>query len=93
METPLISRADLQRRIDSGELSAQMAIAQSCAAIDALDRTIGAFVNRTDNVPAGGTGPLRGIAVGIKDIIDTADLPTEMGSYSRLARECRRSGR
>ena len=25
-------------------------------------------------------GPLRGIAVGIKDIIDTADLPTEMGS-------------
>ena len=27
-----------------------------------------------------GTGPLRGIAVGIKDIIDTADLPTEMGS-------------
>ncbi len=25
-------------------------------------------------------GPLRGIAVGIKDIIDTADFPTEMGS-------------
>ena len=27
-------------------------------------------------------GPLRGIAVGIKDIIDTADLPTEMGARS-----------
>ena len=25
-------------------------------------------------------GPLRGIAVGVKDIIDTADMPTEMGS-------------
>ena len=25
-------------------------------------------------------GPLRGIAVGIKDIMDTADFPTEMGS-------------
>ena len=31
------------------------------------------------SAPAG-SGPLRGIAVGIKDIIDTADLPTEMGS-------------
>ena len=29
---------------------------------------------------AGADGPLRGIAVGIKDIIDTADMPTEMGS-------------
>jgi Asp-tRNA(Asn)/Glu-tRNA(Gln) amidotransferase A subunit family amidase len=26
------------------------------------------------------SGPLRGIAVGIKDIIDTSDFPTEMGS-------------
>ena len=26
------------------------------------------------------SGPLRGIAVGIKDIMDTADFPTEMGS-------------
>ncbi len=29
---------------------------------------------------ASDNGPLRGIAVGIKDIIDTADFPTEMGS-------------
>jgi len=29
---------------------------------------------------AASTGPLRGIAVGIKDIIDTSDFPTEMGS-------------
>ena len=29
---------------------------------------------------AASEGPLRGIAVGIKDIIDTADFPTEMGS-------------
>ena len=34
----------------------------------------------TDNPRAQNAGPLRGIAVGIKDIIDTADLPTEMGS-------------
>src|ERR1700687_1880371 len=77
---PMISLADLQRRIASGELSADAAIAQSREAIEAQDKTIGAFVCRADNVRAAETGPLRGIAVGIKDIIDTADIPTEMGS-------------
>src|ERR1700727_1551002 len=77
---PMISLAELQRRIDSGDLSAEAAIAQSCQPIDAHERTIGAFVCRTENPRAAGAGPLRGIAVGIKDIIDTSDLPTEMGS-------------
>src|SRR5436190_653779 len=76
----MISLAELQRRIDSGELSGDAAIAQSLQAIDALDKTIGAFVCRAENVRASSNGPLRGIAVGIKDIINTADLPTEMGS-------------
>lgn len=76
----MISLADLQRRIESGELSADAAIAQSVEAIDAQDRTIGAFVCRAENPRAQSAGPLRGIAVGIKDIIETADLPTEMGS-------------
>src|SRR4051795_10800073 len=76
----MISLAELQRRIDSGELSGDAAIAQSLQAIDALDKTIGAFVCRAEDVGASSNGPLRGIAVGIKDIVDTADLPTEMGS-------------
>lgn len=76
----MISLADLQRRIASGELSADAAIAQSREAIEAQDKTIGAFVRRADNVRTADAGPLRGIAVGIKDIIDTADFPTEMGS-------------
>jgi Asp-tRNA(Asn)/Glu-tRNA(Gln) amidotransferase A subunit family amidase len=76
----MISLADLQRRIASGELSADAAIAQSLEAIGAQDRTIGAFVCRADNVRAASAGPLRGIAVGIKDIMDTSDFPTEMGS-------------
>lgn len=76
----MISLADLQRRIDSGELSADAAIAQSVEAIDIHDKPIGAFVCRTENPRAQEAGPLRGIAVGIKDIIDTADLPTAMGS-------------
>jgi Asp-tRNA(Asn)/Glu-tRNA(Gln) amidotransferase A subunit family amidase len=76
----MISLAELQRRIDSGDLSAEAAIAQSCQAIDAHEKTIGAFVCRAENPRAASAGPLRGIAVGIKDIIDTSDLPTEMGS-------------
>jgi Asp-tRNA(Asn)/Glu-tRNA(Gln) amidotransferase A subunit family amidase len=76
----MISLAELKRRIEQGELSADQALAQSLAAIDAHEKTIRAFVCRTENPRAAGTGPLRGIAVGIKDIIDTAKLPTEMGS-------------
>jgi Asp-tRNA(Asn)/Glu-tRNA(Gln) amidotransferase A subunit family amidase len=39
-------------------------------------------VSRAKNPRAQAKGPLRGIAVGIKDIIDTADMPTEMGAPS-----------
>src|ERR1019366_61645 len=77
---PMISLAELQRRIDSGDLSADAAITQSLEAIGAHDKTIGAFVCRAENVRAASAGPLRGIAVGIKDIMDTPDLSTEMGS-------------
>src|SRR3982075_2013327 len=78
--TPMISLAELQRRIDSGALSPEAAIPQSLEAIGAHDKTIGAFVCRAETVRAASAGPLRGIAVAIKDIIDTSDLPTEMGS-------------
>jgi Asp-tRNA(Asn)/Glu-tRNA(Gln) amidotransferase A subunit family amidase len=76
---PMISLADLQSRIDSSELSPDAAIAQTREAIGAREKTVGAFVALSDKVSAASAGPLRGIAVGIKDIIDTADLPTEMG--------------
>jgi Asp-tRNA(Asn)/Glu-tRNA(Gln) amidotransferase A subunit family amidase len=76
----MISLADLQRRIDSSDLSADAAISQSLAAIGAHEKAIGAFVCRDENARAASTGRLRGIAVGIKDIIDTSDFPTEMGA-------------
>src|SRR5258705_11554406 len=76
----MISLADLQRRIDAGDFSADAAIAQSLEAIRAHEKPIGAFVCHDRNARAGNAGPLRGIAVGIKDIMDTADFPTEMGS-------------
>src|SRR3954463_9952923 len=76
----MLSLAELQRRIDGGDLSADAALARALEAMDAQDTTLGAFVCRTKNARAQQAGPLRGIAVGIKDIIDTAELPTEMGS-------------
>ena len=76
----MISLADLQRRIASGELSPDDAIAQSHAAIEAKEKDVRAFVRHDKSAKAQASGPLRGIAIGIKDIIDTSDLPTEMGS-------------
>jgi Asp-tRNA(Asn)/Glu-tRNA(Gln) amidotransferase A subunit family amidase len=76
----MLSLAELQRRIEAGDLSADAALAQSCDAIDAQENAIGAFVRRAKHPRAQDAGPLRGIAVGVKDIIDTADMPTEMGS-------------
>ena len=51
-----------------------------CEAINAHDKTIGAFACHDRSARAQNAGPLCGIAVGIKDIMDTADFPTEMGS-------------
>jgi Asp-tRNA(Asn)/Glu-tRNA(Gln) amidotransferase A subunit family amidase len=76
----MTSLAELQRRIETGELSPQAAVAQSLEAIGAQDKTIGAFVRHDTAARASDQGPLRGIAVGIKDNIDTVDFPTEIGS-------------
>jgi Asp-tRNA(Asn)/Glu-tRNA(Gln) amidotransferase A subunit family amidase len=76
----MISLADIKRRIESGELSADDALARSLEAIGEHEKKIGAFVCRAEAPRAAKQGPLRGIAVGIKDIIDTSEFPTEMGS-------------
>ena len=59
----MISLAELQRRIEQGDVSSEAAIAQCCEAIDAQDETIGAFVCRAESPGAASAGPLRGIAV------------------------------
>jgi Asp-tRNA(Asn)/Glu-tRNA(Gln) amidotransferase A subunit family amidase len=76
----MISLAELSRRIDQNDLSPDAALARSLETIGAHDNTIGAFVCRAETARAPTKGPLRGIAVGIKDIIDTAEFPTEIGS-------------
>src|SRR5215218_10154637 len=76
----MISLLDILRRIDAGDASPQDAIRAAHDAIGRADDAIRAFVHVDASARAGAEGPLRGIAVGVKDIIDTADMPTEMGS-------------
>jgi len=66
----MIFLAELQGRIDKGELSPDGALAQSLEAIATYEKAIGAFASLAEAPCAQKTGRLRGIAVGIKDIIE-----------------------
>lgn len=77
----MIGLLDLRRRIESGALRPGDALAAARERIVAEDAALASFVALAD-LPAAAPSPerpLAGIAVGIKDIVDTADLPTEMG--------------
>lgn len=76
----MLSLLDLLRRMDDGSLTPEQAVRLSREAIAAGDEDIRAFVTVDHAADVRREGPLRGIAAGVKDIIDTADLPTEMGS-------------
>jgi Asp-tRNA(Asn)/Glu-tRNA(Gln) amidotransferase A subunit family amidase len=84
---PAISALDLARRVESRELTPR-AVIDSCAeAIAAREKEIGAFVvldlvaaRRAADDPKIAALPLHGLPVGIKDIFDTADFPTQYGS-------------
>lgn len=75
----------MARGLEAGDLTAQ-AIAESCLArMAARDDDVRAWAHLDpDQVLAAAEslppGPLHGIPVGVKDIIDSADMPTEFGS-------------
>jgi Asp-tRNA(Asn)/Glu-tRNA(Gln) amidotransferase A subunit family amidase len=88
-----LSANEATERIARGELSAEEYAAALLARIEAVEDEIHAFVHRdADAVLAQARalderrrdglslGPLHGVAVAVKDIIDTADFPTECGS-------------
>jgi Asp-tRNA(Asn)/Glu-tRNA(Gln) amidotransferase A subunit family amidase len=83
----MLSALDLARRIESGELTPRAVIDICAEAIAAREKEIGAFVvldlvaarRAADDARIAAT-PLRGLPVGIKDIFDTADFPTQYGS-------------
>jgi Asp-tRNA(Asn)/Glu-tRNA(Gln) amidotransferase A subunit family amidase len=80
----VMSIVDLHIRIERGELTPSAAIQQSLASISEIDPAVRAFVIKNSRAALAAatsrSGPLSGIAVGVKDILDTADMPTEMGS-------------
>ena len=83
----MLAALDLARRIEAGEL-APAAVLDLCAeAIAARESEIGAFIaldmeaaRRRAEDPAVAAAPLRGLPVGVKDILDTVDFPTGYGT-------------
>jgi Asp-tRNA(Asn)/Glu-tRNA(Gln) amidotransferase A subunit family amidase len=69
------------RRIERGELDPQALVHSCLERIAARDGDLRAwvFVNQDPSIPKA-VGRLRGVPVGVKDIFDTFDMPTEYGS-------------
>jgi len=88
-----LGAAEAARAIAEGRLKSVELVAACLERIDQLEETVGAwqFLDRDhalaqaeacDDAHRSGvvTGPLHGVPVGVKDIFDTADMPTENGS-------------
>ncbi|WP_158555172.1 cobalt-precorrin-6A reductase [Fulvimarina endophytica] len=85
MPTTILDRETLSVRailegIDAGAVTAEDAIAESARRISAGDADLKAFVHLAQSPRPAQQGGLAGVSVGVKDIFDTADMPTEMGS-------------
>jgi len=86
---PPLSATTLRRQIAEGRRSARDVVSGCLAAIAHRDASIAAWACHLDSdasvAPRGAAAdlagaPLYGLPVGIKDVIDTADFPTEYGS-------------
>ena len=87
-----VTAIEAARRIENGEITSEELMAACLARIDAREGEVQAWTHvdpdyameqarqrDRERAEGNGTGPLHGVPVGIKDIIDTADMPTEMG--------------
>jgi Asp-tRNA(Asn)/Glu-tRNA(Gln) amidotransferase A subunit family amidase len=84
-----LSATEIVRATIAGETTCEDVVKNCLARIDAREQDIHAWAavdaefalrqaHDLDRSPT--RGPLHGVPIGVKDIIDTADLPTEMGS-------------
>jgi len=89
MTSPLLSATDAAHAIESGALTAERLVRDCLDRIEAREPTVNAWVHLAaeaalaearalDRGPR--LGPLHGIPVGVKDVIDTHDQPTQCGS-------------
>ena len=83
----MLSALDLARRIAAGELTPRQVIDRCAETIAAREPEVGAFATldiegarRAAEAPGLAELPLAGLPVGIKDIFDTAELPTAYGA-------------
>src|ERR1700751_262250 len=83
----MLSALDLARRIERGAIAPRAVVDLCAEAIARREALIGAFValaiegaRRAAEAASLRDSPLHGLPVGIKDIFDTADLPTQYGS-------------
>lgn len=99
----LLSARDVAEEIRAGRLTARRAAEACLARIEALEPAVQAWAfldrdlvlaeaDRLDALKRAGRplGPLHGVPVGIKDIIDTAAMPTEHGTVLCAGRRPRR---
>lgn len=97
----LLSASDAAARIAAGEITSEALVADCLARIRARDPDIGAWAyvdpdcaieqaRLLDRTPR--LGPLHGIPVGVKDVLDTRDMPTGHGSViykgNRTSADC-----
>ena len=88
-----LSAAQAASAIRSGEISSEELVQSCLNRIEALEGDVGAWehidpayaleqAKDADSFRRSGrsTGPLHGIPVGVKDIFDTKDMPTEDGT-------------
>ncbi len=88
-----LSAVEAARRLAGGEITSEALVSDCLARIAEREETVRAWTyldadyaleqaRRADEAHRAGLdrGPLAGVPVGIKDIFDTADMPTEYGS-------------
>jgi Asp-tRNA(Asn)/Glu-tRNA(Gln) amidotransferase A subunit family amidase len=99
-ELTALGAAEAARRIAAGELSSAALVAACLDRMGEREDALGAWVHvdpdaalatarERDAAPAP-VGPLHGVPVGVKDIVDTADLPTELGTPIHAGRRPKR---
>jgi amidase len=81
IEPNQLGAREAARRIERGELDAQALVASCLERIAARDAEVRAwvFVEQHPSIPKE-VKPLHGVPVGVKDIFDTFDMPTQHGS-------------
>jgi amidase len=84
-----LSASEAARLIAGGRITSEALVRDCLARIEAREASIRAWAfldpelalhQARERDRSSARGPLHGVPIGVKDIIDTADMPTEMGS-------------